>query len=311
MPRREVYIDQALTNFAQGYKPTGFVADVMAPVVKVVKPSAKYYEWDRLDSFRTYNDLRAPGTEANVIEDGQSKKYYSAEERALAAKITDEDKKNQDNILKLQQTRTKKLKTALLLGREKRVAEAYADLSTYHTNLKETLTGSDQWDNANYTGNVVKEIDAMITAVRDETGQTPNIINIPYSVADVIKNRPEVIELMKYNKADLLEGSGLPKYIRGLKVVIPGAAATNGAPGASTAGLSQIWGKNVIVAYINNDNTPDYEEFSAAYTFRNEDFKIDKWRDEPKKTDFVRETFSEDIKRTSNVAAYIKKNVIS
>jgi len=310
MPRREVYIDQALTNFAQGYKPTGFIADIVSPIVNVVKPSAKFYEWDRLDSFRTYNDLRAPGTEANVIEEQTSKNYYNAEEHSLAATLTDEDKKNQDNILKLEQTKTKKIKTALLLGREKRVAEAYADLTTYHSNLKEVLTGADQWDNENYTGNVVLEIDSRITAVYEETGQAPNTLILPWAVADVIKNRPEITELMKYTKGDLLEGMGLPKYIRGLKVEIAGASTTNGAPGASTAGLSRIWGKNIIVAYINKDTTPDYETFSACYTFRNENFKTDKWYDEPKKTSFIRTSFSEDIKRTSNVAAFIKKDVI-
>ena len=123
MNSRDVHIDAALTNVTVQYNPGGFVADIVAPIVPVDKESDKYYVFTREETLRTFQDLRADGAEANVVDMKFSKDTYFCEEYALKTHITVRTLKNADSALKLEMRKTKWLKNTLLLAREKRVAE--------------------------------------------------------------------------------------------------------------------------------------------------------------------------------------------
>lgn len=53
------------------------------------------------------------------------------------------------------------------------------------------------------------------------------------------------------------------------------------------------------------------DDISFIYGFRSEDEQITKWRDDPKKSDFIENAYSEDVKVVSNIAAYLIKDCIA
>ena len=208
---RNVTVDQALTNISVAYTPEGLVADMVVPKIPVAKDSGIYWEWSRSDDFRNFNgqDLRAPGAESKTIDWSTSKKTFSCEEYSLNTMIDDRTKKNADSVLNLEISKTKRLKNTLMLSREARVAALFTDVNNFASTNKVTLSGTSQWNDAGYTGNIVKEIDVAKEAVRKQIGRRPNTIIIPEAVADVMKNDKNIIELLKYTKGDMLENGDL------------------------------------------------------------------------------------------------------
>lgn len=165
---RDVHVDQALTNVSINYKPVGFIADKVSPIIPVKNDSDKYYVWDRAEAFRAFDDLRAPGAEARMIDDNVSTATYSAEEYSLKGKVTDRAKKNADSVLRLEISKTNRVKNALMLGREKRVAALFTTAANYASTNKVTKSGTSQWNDASFAGNPITDIDTGIEAVRKQ-----------------------------------------------------------------------------------------------------------------------------------------------
>ena len=59
---RDLHFDAPLSNVAINYKPSGMIADMVAPLVPVQKQSDHYVIFDQADSFRIEDTKRAPGT---------------------------------------------------------------------------------------------------------------------------------------------------------------------------------------------------------------------------------------------------------
>jgi hypothetical protein len=237
---KSLHIDQALSNISIAYRPSGFIADIIAPVVQVEKESGKYYVWDRVDTFRTYNDLLAPGAVAETIDYPISNDNYYCEEYGRRTPILWRDMTNADSVLKLEMNKSQKLVDTLMLGREKRVADLMTTLGTYASGLSNTLSGTSQWDNATYTGDPILEIDQMKEKIRKACGQNPNIIIIGADIVPVLTNNAKYKEHYKYTSNDIA-GNGLPPVLRGLRVIVPGAMANSSNEGATTATNSDVW----------------------------------------------------------------------
>lgn len=311
MTARNVSVDMALTNLSIAYKVEWLIGDLVVPSIPVVRDSGKYFEWKKSDDFRNFywRDLRAPGALARTIDFSTSTNTYSAEEYALNIFITDKEKQNADSVLNLEISKTNRLKQALMIAREARIAAIYTNLNNYASTNKVTLSWTSQRNNVGYTGNIVKELDEAKEAVRKQIGRRPNTIIIPEAVADVMKNHSSIIELMKYTKGDMLENGDLPKRIRGMNVVIAGAVANNANDWAAD-NISDIWWKNVILAYINTEN-PTIDDISFVYSFKSQPLTVRKWRDDAKKGDYIEMEYSEDIKVVSNVAGFLIKDCIA
>lgn len=307
---KSVHVDAALTNISIAYAPQGFIADIIAPVVPVDKESDKYYVWNRDDTFRTYDDKLAAGAVAKTIDFNLSTDSYYAEEFGLRTRILWRDMKNADQVLKLEMNKTKKLKDSLLLGREKRVATLLTTLASYASGLSTTLSGTSQWNNGSYAGDPVAEIDAAIEAVRLASGVMPNCIVIPRSIVPTLTNNAKFRDHYKYTANDLA-GNGLPPTLRGLQVIVPGTQSTTSNEGAASTTTADIWGKNIIVAYVNLDKEPMADSFSLCYTFRAQEYQTRKYNVDAERAEYVETNDLEDVKVVSNIAGYLIKAVIS
>src|SRR5688572_23884437 len=97
-----VHVNAPLTNLARLYRPTQFIADVVAPRITVVKESDVYYVFDQGPFFATdVEDLVPDRAPPRRVEFAHSTETYVAQRRELAWDISDRERNNADNQLNL------------------------------------------------------------------------------------------------------------------------------------------------------------------------------------------------------------------
>jgi len=310
MPSKNaVHVDAALTNLSIAYTPGGFIADQAMPILKVAKESDKYYKWDRGNALRVPKALRSDGAESNKLTFDISTATYQAEEYAYNSDITDRQTANSDSIINLRASKTRFLKDLLMLDREKRVASLLTTAGNYDSSVRETLSGTKQWDNASFVGSIEKDLDAAKEAVRGFLGLEPNTIIIPAAVAKVMKRDAMIRELIKYTQTNLLVNGDLPPTIFNMRVLIPTAINITSQRGASSTTNADVWGKHIVLTYQPPNGSIDTP--AHAYTMRSRNFLAKSWREEEKAKDVIELSVIEDVIVTSNVSGFLYSSVIS
>lgn len=305
------YVSAPLTNFSVGYHPKGLVARQILDIVPVVKESGEYFVWNKDDAARVPNTLRANGAKANQLDfDLDSNGTYRCHEYALKALITDRDLANADSVLRLQQSKTMRLKDVIELDLEKRVATLVTTSGNYASTNTTTLSGANQWNNSGFVGSIESDIDTGKEAVRQQTlGLDPDTIVIPSAVAKVMKRDPNIRELVKYTHQDLLVDGDLPPVLWGMKVVIPKAVNNTSRKGNSTQTLADVWGKHVVMLVSNGGGTIDVPTFGKIFMQGSEYVKT--WRDEELTGDFYQYGLLSDEVITASSAGYLIVNAIA
>lgn len=308
---RDVHQDAALTNFAIGYHPGQFVAERIAPPVMVNKESDKYYIWDRQSAFQVGPDadgkrsLRPDKTESYEVDFGLSTSTYTAEEYALKILVSDREKKNADSVLKLRDSKRRRLQDLLMLEQELRVASLLTTSANWDTN--HTDTPDNKWDVDAAT--IEDDIDTAKIAVRQAIGVEPNTIVIPDQVAKAVKKQQDIRELIKYTHSDLLVNGDLPPRLFNLDVIIPGATYTASGEGASSPTYSDVWGEAVVLLYV--DPEPVIDSPTAVKIFRAENWNVDTWRVSEKKSEAIEVSVIQDEVLTSNISGYLYTNTLT
>ena len=93
---RELHVDRHLTNLSISYRPQGFIADQIAPIVTVAKQRDTYPVYKQSESMAVPDTKRAPGGAAKRVTRSVGSSFYQAENYALAADNTVEDMANMD-----------------------------------------------------------------------------------------------------------------------------------------------------------------------------------------------------------------------
>lgn len=285
-----VHVNAPLSNLARLYRPLdeGFIADEICPRLPVVHESDLYYTWQQADFFGVdVSDLTADRSAPREVDVTATTDSYSAVRRELAFTVSDRERKNADNQLRLEQVKQQNTLSRLALLREARVA-ALLKINTSTTTIGgETITGgidSSMTAAANPKFDVattswkdfVGQISVGIRAMRQTIGIRPNTLVIPAYVAEGMNS--SIIFSSAGGPLNTYTGSPesnayfqqyplLPTRILGMRVLVPGNIK-NTAKEGQTASYSDIWGKDVLLAYV----TPGaaMESPSLAYTFESE-----------------------------------------
>lgn len=318
---RGVHINQPLSTLSLGYHPQGMVAEQIFPVVPVKHESDDYYKWDKGQAFRIERSdgrgsLRADGTRAKGVNFGATVDQYVAEEWALETKITDRERDNADSPLQLEVSKVRRTQDLLLLDQEVRVAQVLLNSANYLAANVVTFAGAQQWNNASFssqngqTQSVIEEnIDAGREAIRLATGGLePNVIIIPKAVARVMKRDVGVRDQIKYTDAKILIGGHLPPTLWGLRVVMPDAVYTTSVEG-ETPQMTDVWGKNVILGYINPN--PGLDSLTLGAIFRARPWQVKQWREEEVDTTFYRPSMIQSEKLVAADCGYLMQSVIA
>lgn len=259
---RDLHIDAALSNMAMGYRPEGFIADMIFPVVPVQKQSDMYYVFSRADRTRIESTTRAPGARAKQVTEDIGSGTFFCKNYALSAAAVLEDKLNADPMLlaNLLNGKATYLLDKLLLDMESRVARQV----TSGSNVGSYAAVSSAWSGA---GDPLGNINAALDNVHYSNGVRANRIVFGIEAWKSFRRDSNIRNLIFGSN----NGGGYPsvqqvKELLEVDQVLIGGAFQNTTQENQTESLSAIWKDNVLVYYA--PTAPSVERPSLGYNFR-------------------------------------------
>jgi hypothetical protein len=262
---RAAHIDHHLSNVAINYRPAGFIAGDIFPVVPVPKQSDTYVIFEQADLFRHENTRRSRGGEANKIHSRVSSAGYYCNNFALKADVTLEDRANADPVFvqQFEEGRVHRVQDALFLDWEIRAAAQVTDPANVGSSSAVGSAWSD-YANADPLGDIWTAIDNVELA----TGYRPNRILFSGTAWRHFRRNTAVIDKATNPH---LTGGGLYPSARQVEdllelSVLVGNAWHNSAGEGLPLDLTQIWQDHVLVYYA--PEQPSIETPSFGYYFR-------------------------------------------
>lgn len=286
-----VHVSAPLSNLARLYRPdlAGFIADEVCPSLPVKKENDLYYVFDQGPFFATdVDDLVPDRGKPRKVEFSHSTDSYQAQKRELGWDISDRERGNADDQLRLEIVRQEGVLGRLLLKKETRVANLLRK-TTNGGGLTAGGNASAKWDaiTTKYE-NIAADVMTGKTTMRQAIGAAPNVIVIPAAVAEGM-HKSLLYQALQYTYGDakarnLIEQEYpvLPPVMFGMRVLTPGQIS-NSAKEGQTASYSDIWGEAVRLLYVTQG--PAMEEPSVAYSFQSRPRTTRRWRDEEAEVD--------------------------
>ena len=260
-----IHIDHHLSNVAINYRPAGFIADEIFPVVPVPKQSDTYVIYEQADLFRRENTKRSRGAEANKIHARVSSASFYCENFALKADVTVEDRANADPIFvrQFEEGRVMRLQDALFLDWEIRVANQVTSSSNVGSSAAVSSAWTD-YTNSDPMGDIWIAVDNVEVA----TGYRPNHILFSGTAWRNFRRNVNVID--KATSPGVSGGGLYPSAAQiedllEMKVLVGNAWYNSGEEGQSM-NLGQVWGDHVVAYYA--PEQASIEAPSFGYYFR-------------------------------------------
>lgn len=261
-------VDLVLTAVAQGYQNGELVGSKLFPVVPVKQRSGTVISFGKED-FMLYNTGRAPGSDTKQVQFGYSGAKYSIESHSLEGLLPIEIMQDADAVpgIDLGALYVSKTKGIMDLRLEKAQADLARDASKYPVSNKTVLSGTSQWSDYSGVSDPIKDIEAAKEAVRKSTGKRPNLVLLPAAVFAVVKQHPKVVERIKYTGRDVATPELLASLF-GVGEVPIGEAVTADDQG----NFSDVWGKDVVVAFVAKAELKDRGLPTYGYTYQLEGY---------------------------------------
>lgn len=308
--------DPVLTNISVGWPAFGFVGEALFPSVPVEQKSAKYYVFtDRSTVVTPETDYRAPGTQANEIP-GTSLSFdtYFTQEHSLQMSVTDEERENipVGSGINPEADAAEILTGKLWTGRELLIKTLATTPSNYATNNSKALVatgngtpGSATWSTTDYADADSDPALNIETAKRRiaRAGSPPaNTVIIPRPVLSFLRWHPKLLTKVQYVSGQNLTDQDVISLIGldGFKVVIPEVQYNTAAMG-QPAVMDYLWGDSVVLAYV--PPAPAQKTPAFGYQFTRYPMSTDRWREEVRKVDVVRNQWEYDLKLVGTDAA--------
>jgi hypothetical protein len=294
--------DTNLTRVALQFAPEGHIADLVVPPISVTQEDGQYTVFDK-SAFNVPNAQRRPRTRYKEIDWTLSKESYHAEEYGLESRIDDRERVAAPDEVAIEATTVENLSLNLRNVREKRVADLVRSTANLTQNV--TLAGADQWSHASGGDPIGVSTDAQ-DAIQAANGYLPNAVVMGWRVYQALRTNVNI-------RAELLDGEQVtPEKLAtlfGVERVLVGRTLYNTANSGQTAVMGDVWGKDVIFAYINP--RPADRRPSFAYQLRVSDFRTFRWRDVPVNCDVFRVNEIGGEKIIAVTLAYLVKNAVA
>lgn len=257
----DVHTSSDLTEFLAGYKPFGFRADDVSPVVFVDKPIFYHRIFGSDDAFlhvETRGSLTSP---PKLIDPSSTATQAKTEVYNVGSMVPVQTEDAADNYSPKQQA-GKRCMNAILLDREVIVMALIGLNTSWASAVRYTLGGTENWDGG-VDADPLAEVQA---AVRGSMQQATQIImnqkvNDYFLASDTIKDHMRQMlgdKGLNFNSMTDYQIPGLPP----VKVV------TSQYRSASGGALSYTLGNHCVVMSTPPGIPTDGEEVAASYTFR-------------------------------------------
>jgi hypothetical protein len=229
-----------------GYKNSAYIADLLLPTLSVKHQSGKHFVYDK-GMFRSEDAKRGPGARSKEVTHNISTGLtYFCEDHALKEFVADEDVDNAPAGVDPYVDATENVTEKLIVSKEIEAASILLNTSTITQNT--TLSGTSQWSDPN--SDPVAAVRTAKQTVRDSIMIDPNTLMLSKKVFDKLVDHPAIVERVKYSQLGVLNTDLLARFFDVERVII-GAAQKNGSVEGQSDSMSDIWGKDALLAYIN------------------------------------------------------------
>lgn len=261
----DLHIDKALTNMAMGYRPDGFIADMLFPIVPVQKQSDIYTIFSRADKLRRQTTRRAPGNEARRIEQSVSSDTFFCKNYALKSPVTLEDRENADPILLegIVNGRAELVLDGLYLDWEVRVANQV----TSGSNVGSYYATTSGWNVTQGDGDPLADVFEDIDNVWNSTGKRPNRVVYGKDAWESFRKHKNVRNIINgvNNGGGYVTRQQVAALLEVDEILVGGAFQNTGDENLAEA-LETIWSDNVLTYFAPSAPTMDRPSF--GYSFR-------------------------------------------
>lgn len=264
-PAQARVVNQVLTTVAQGYQNSEMIATALFPTVPVNLRAGNIISFGK-ESFMLYQSQRAPGENTKRVRFGHAGLPYALVDYSLEGMVPVEIEQEAMNGpgIDLGARAINEVQAIMALRHEKAAADIARTAASYAASNKATLSGTDQWSDYGATSDPIDDIEAAKSAVRAATGKRPNTIVMGALVMDKLKHHPKIVDRMKYTGRDVATAELLASLFGVQRVVVGDAIYSNDAGTAFT----DVWGKDVIVAYTNMASAQSGGLPSYGYTYQ-------------------------------------------
>lgn len=289
-------VDPVLTQLATGYINEDFVSDKIFPIVPVAKEAGEIPNFGK-EAFKIYDTERAIRANSNVMQpDDREKTSFLLKEHDLSYPI--DYREEQEDMFNLEQEGVEIVSQAIELGREKTAADIAQTASNYATNNKVTLSGADQFTNAN--SDPIGVVDTAKGKIKTCLGANHKLTMVMGEATfKALKKHPQLIDKIKYSQKGIVTLDLMKEFFDIEDIVVGKATYWNG------SAFVDLWGDNIVMA-VTPKNLGSYRVPSYGYTFRKKGMpQVDTYFGEGNKVKYVRRTDIYQVKMLSDVGGYL------
>lgn len=280
--QQDVVVDPALSNVSVKYTNDTFIADLLAPILKVAKQTGKYYIYDK-SNLRVDKTLRAGGSPANEVDYGMAPRgVLSCDDHALKGFVDDLVQDQADAALNPLIDETEIITEKLFLDREVNASKLL--FSTSNITQNTTLASTAQWSDFS-NSDPIGDIRTARTTIHAATFKKPNTLALGKQVFDMLCDHPQLVERIKYSQLGIVTEDLMARVFQ-LEKILVGEAGQNTAAEGQTDSLSYVWGKGALVAYVSP--VIRLKVLTLALTFTYSTRTVKRWRDEDREGTYVR-----------------------
>lgn len=266
-----------MQGIALGFTNRAMIADRVSPVITVKNQADKYRVFGK-NRFMTGEARWAPGTIPNAIQTRWSEDSYNADIRKLRHPLLDAELANADSDLSLRTQYTETVTDAIIVSREKRIADLFTTAGTYAAGHKVTKAGGSEWDAAAVlaTDQAIKDMQTVIIAVCADAlvPATELTVVIPEQTYQKgLQNSAGILARVQYSALGIVTAD-LIRALLGVKEVIIAASASVGAgPEVADSDVitgftsTQLWGDTVWIGVVNEGRNAGVPYFSRSFNW--------------------------------------------
>lgn len=262
-PAQARVVDPILSQHARGYRQAGFIGSVLFPNAFVGAYGGQVIEFGK-EAFRLANSRRAPGTATKRISLGYQGKPYSIVPSALEATVPRELMRDASQVpgIDLATRAVNTVLRSMELEHEYNCAQIARNANNYDSDHKLALVGTARWTSA--TSDPFANVRDAREAIRATIGMYPNVMEISATTMSALQFHPAVIERTKYTGRDTPSAELLASLFQVRRVVVGEAVVATG----QNDDFGDVWGNDVVLAYVTESGTGSPEEPSYGYTYR-------------------------------------------
>jgi hypothetical protein len=311
-PSQARVVNPVLSSIAQGIQQSDLVGNYLFPAVDVPLRGGQILTFGR-EAFMQYSNLnRAPGTSTPRVQFGYSGSTYALVDYSIEGKVPVEIEQEAMNAsFSLDHAAVALNGASRILQLRLEIAQATlaTTLANHASTNRTTLSGTAQWSDFGTTSNPLSDIETGKEAIRAGTGRRPNVGIMGPAVWAKLKYHPIVKDYTKYTgrevaTLDILSAlTGIPSWYIGDAVSSNDAGTT----------LSDVWGKDVVLAYSELGSVANYGAPTFGYTYNLAGYPLaeEPYQDRNHKSQFFPVTRAEAPVIAGQLAGYLIKSCVA